>query len=92
MQKGSDLQQHVNAFNQIVNDLTRLNVKVEDEDKACILLCSLPSSYKHLVITLTYEKDSIILEMIHVALMSHSQQRQNVVESMQGDDLYVKGK
>ena len=79
--KGLNLQQHVNVFNQIINDLVRLEVMIEDEGKTCIMLCSLPSSYEYLVTTLTYEKDSIDLEAIQIALMSHSQQRQNVMGS-----------
>ena len=67
----------MNVFNQIISDLTRFDVKVEDKDKTCILLCSLPSSYEHLVTTLMYGKNSISLEAIQVALMSHSQWRQN---------------
>jgi len=64
MHEGSNLQQHVNAFNQMINDLERHDVKVEDEDKAYILIFSLPYSYEHLVATLTYTKDSISLEVI----------------------------
>ncbi|KAL0318214.1 UNVERIFIED_CONTAM: Retrovirus-related Pol polyprotein from transposon TNT 1-94 [Sesamum calycinum] len=48
MQECSDLAQHVNIFNQIITDLARLDVNIEDEDKAMILLCSLPFSYEHL--------------------------------------------
>ena len=45
----------MNAFNQIISsDLTRLDMKIEDEDKTCIVLCSLPFSYEHLVTNLTY--------------------------------------
>ncbi|KAE8720084.1 Trigalactosyldiacylglycerol 1 isoform 2 [Hibiscus syriacus] len=43
-----DLAQHVNVFNQIVSDLAWLDVKIEDEDKAMIMLCSLPPSYEHM--------------------------------------------
>ncbi|CAJ2663689.1 unnamed protein product [Trifolium pratense] len=55
MEEGSNLQQHVNVFQNILTDLTRLGVQMDDEDKAIILLCSLPESYDHLVTTLTYE-------------------------------------
>lgn len=54
MQEGSNLQQHLNAFNQIISDLARLDVKIKDEDKAYIMLRSLPSYYEHLVKTFTY--------------------------------------
>ena len=56
MQEGSNLAQHVNIFNQIFTNLVRVDVKIEDEDKVIILLCSLPPSYEHLVTTLTYGK------------------------------------
>jgi hypothetical protein len=39
-------------------------VKIETEDKAIILLCSLPSSYEHVVTTLTYDKESIKLRIL----------------------------
>ena len=45
MQQGSDLVEHLNVFNQLVADLARREVTVDDEDKAIILLCSLPTSY-----------------------------------------------
>lgn len=89
---GFDLQQHLNVFNQIISNLLRLEVEILDEDKACVLLCSFPFSYKHLVTTLTHGKDLIGLEAITAALTSHSQWRKNVVGSLQGNGLYVKGK
>ncbi|KAE8672931.1 hypothetical protein F3Y22_tig00111833pilonHSYRG00028 [Hibiscus syriacus] len=86
-----DLAQHVNVFNQIVSDLARLDVKIEDEDRAMILLCSLPPSYEHMVTTLTYEKETINVEEITAALLAHNQRKQNTGESSQADSLYVKG-
>jgi hypothetical protein len=44
MAEGSDLSQHINLFNQIISDLRRVDVKFEDEDKALMLLNSLPTS------------------------------------------------
>ncbi|KAE8715745.1 hypothetical protein F3Y22_tig00110160pilonHSYRG00324 [Hibiscus syriacus] len=91
MQDDHDLAQHVNVFNQIVSDLARLDVKIEDEDKAMILLCSLPPSYEHMVTTLTYGKETIKVENITAALLAHNQRKQNAGESSQADSLYVKG-
>ena len=44
--------------------LSRLDVKLEDEDKGIILLSSLPHSYEHVVTTLTYGKETIKIEEI----------------------------
>ncbi|KAE8735884.1 hypothetical protein F3Y22_tig00000329pilonHSYRG00358 [Hibiscus syriacus] len=86
-----DLVQHMNVFNQIISDLARLDVKIEDEDKAMILLCSLPPSYEHMVTTLTYEKETIKVEEITTTLLVHNQRKQNAEEISQVDSLYVKG-
>ncbi|RDX96861.1 hypothetical protein CR513_20431, partial [Mucuna pruriens] len=72
--------------------LLRLDVKIDDKDKAIILMCSLSNSYEHLVTTLTYEKETISLEEIIVILMSHCQQRQNVGESAQKFKVFTKFK
>jgi hypothetical protein len=44
MAEGSDLSQHINVFNQVIGDLKRVDVKFENEDKALMLLNSLPTS------------------------------------------------
>ena len=41
MQEGSDLAEHINVFNQLIADLGKVDVKIDDEDSASILLCSL---------------------------------------------------
>ena len=72
MQEGTDLAQHINFFNHIISDLLRIEVKIKVEDQAMVLLCSLPLSYEHLVTTLIWGKDTISVEEITVALLSHN--------------------
>ncbi|KAL4362615.1 hypothetical protein GQ457_04G008090 [Hibiscus cannabinus] len=91
MHEGHDLTQHVNVFNQLITDLIQLDVKIEDEDRAMILLCSLPPSYEHMVTTLTYGKETINVEEITMALLAHNQRKQYAGESSHADSLYVKG-
>jgi hypothetical protein len=64
MADGSDLSQHINVFNQIIGDLKRVDVKFEDEDKALMLLNSLPtfSTYENLVTTPAWGKETFELE------------------------------
>ena len=47
MTEGTPVQKHLNDFNSIVVDLESLDVKIRDEDKAILLVVSLPPSYKH---------------------------------------------
>ena len=70
MQEGSDLVEHLNVSNQLVVDLAHREVTVDDEDKAIIILCSLPPSYEHVVTTLTYGKETIKIEDITAALIA----------------------
>ena len=70
MQEESDLRKHVDVFNQFVVDLSKLDVKLDDEDKAIILLSSLPPSYEHVVTTLTHGKDTVKTEEIISSLLA----------------------
>jgi hypothetical protein len=92
MQEGSDLGEHINVFNQLIADLVKVDVKIDDEDRAVILLCSLLRSYEHLVTTLTYGKEDIKVEDIVAALLTHDQRRKNnAMEESFGDAFLVKG-
>jgi hypothetical protein len=92
MQEGSDLAGHINVFSQMVTDLEQLGVKFETEDKEIILMCSLPSSYEHVVTTLTYGKESIKVEDITAALLARELRIKNgVVDGPLGDALLVRG-
>lgn len=52
MTEGYDLITPIKNFNQIINDLLRLGVRFEDDNRTLILLCSLQNTFKHLVTTL----------------------------------------
>jgi len=46
MHEGTPIKSHIADFFTIINDLDKIEVKIEDEDQALLLLCSLPSSNK----------------------------------------------
>ena len=46
MAEGSALDQHINVFNKIISVLNRVDVKLEEEDMALILLILYPSLTK----------------------------------------------
>jgi hypothetical protein len=47
MSEGTSMQSHLNEFNSIIVDLESLDVKIDDEDKAILLVVSLSSSFKN---------------------------------------------
>ena len=71
MEEGSDLAEHINVFNQLITDLGKVDMKIDEEDRAFILLCLLLGSYEHLVTTLTYGKEDVKVDGIVTALLGH---------------------
>ncbi|KAK5819523.1 hypothetical protein PVK06_024528 [Gossypium arboreum] len=66
MNEGELLRDHISQF------ITLLNVEVyiDDEDQAMLLLCSLPPSYKSFRETLIYGRDKLSFEDVKVHLLS----------------------
>jgi hypothetical protein len=54
MEEGTQIDDHLNIFNNLICQLTSKNVKYEDEDKAITLLCSLPESWDHMVTSMWF--------------------------------------
>ena len=64
-------------FNKIIDDLENIDVKLEDEEKAIILLNVLPRSFEQLKDAMLYGREtSIILEEVQSALKSKELQKQ----------------
>ena len=70
-----------------------VDVKFEDEDKALMLLNSLPASpmYESLVTTLMWGKETLDLEEITSALLGFQMRKKASDEGTQGEGLVVKG-
>uniref|UniRef100_A0A2N9GMY7 Integrase catalytic domain-containing protein n=1 Tax=Fagus sylvatica TaxID=28930 RepID=A0A2N9GMY7_FAGSY len=62
-----------------------------DEDKAMMLLTSLPASYEHLVTTLLYGKETLELEEVSGALLDHYQRKHKDSAESSGEWASSKG-
>ena len=70
MKKESSIPDHIIAFNEIILDLEDINMKIDDEDKAMIMLCSSSSSLEHLVDTLMYGRQALSMADVKETLSS----------------------
>ena len=62
------MQDHINTFNQLVCQLLNGDEKRFNEEKALLLLASLPKSYKNIDKTLLIRRESITLDQALAAL------------------------
>ncbi|KAK5824515.1 hypothetical protein PVK06_019290 [Gossypium arboreum] len=70
MNKGELLRDHISQFMTLLNDLKNVEVHIDDEDQAMLLLCSLPPSYKSFKETLIYGRDKLSFEYVKGHLLS----------------------
>ncbi|KAL8170843.1 hypothetical protein V2J09_022647 [Rumex salicifolius] len=67
MKKGTEIQTHLNEFSSIIIDLQYLVIKISDEDKVALLICSLPPSY-----TSSHFVEHRVAGVLHSILRMHS--------------------
>ena len=58
MDENKSIEENLDKFLKLVDDLASLNINVSDEDQAIQILTSLPLQYDSLVHTLKYGKDT----------------------------------
>ena len=93
MQEGTPLCDHLDYFNRIILDMKNIDIKVDDEDEALILLCSLPDAFDNFVNSMLYGRDTISLVDVKSAL--NSMELRTKLNSKgsdnQSEGLFVKG-
>ncbi|KAK2987579.1 hypothetical protein RJ640_027880 [Escallonia rubra] len=89
MDEGSDLGDQISEFNRLMSQLSSIDVKLEEEDHAILLLSSLPKSYETLKTTLLIEKETLLVDDVMLALMDSSRIN-GTSSSSQGEGLVVK--
>ncbi|GKD86375.1 hypothetical protein Tco_1357529, partial [Tanacetum coccineum] len=84
---------YIDEFNKLILDLANIDIEIEDEDQALMLLTSLPSSYENFVETLLYGRESLTMEDVLATLNSRElKKRTEGTEEEAGDGLYVRGR
>ena len=58
LEEGTTIKDHLNEVNKIILDLENIDVKMEEEDQAIILLNSLDKSYSNFVDTMMFSRET----------------------------------
>ena len=61
---------HIDEFNKVILDLENIDIKVEKEDQAILLLSYLPKVYDHFLETLLHGKQTLTMSKVKVSLNS----------------------
>lgn len=77
MREDMSLKAHLDKFNKIIMDLKNIDIKIDDEDQAIIILCHLLTLYEYFVTTLLYENYTISMEDVK-AFLHYIELRKNV--------------
>jgi hypothetical protein len=92
MPEGTSMQSHLNEFNSIIVDLESLDVKIDDEDKAILLIVSLPPSFKHFKEIMLYgNHTSLFFENVKSNLLSKKKFDVDSRSKPKGQGLIVRG-
>ena len=87
MHKGTPIKSHIVKFFSIINNLDKIEVKIEDDDQALLLLCFLPSSYKKFRETIIYGgKSTIKIKEVKEHLLNKDKSDKQLIGESHHDD------
>jgi gag-polypeptide of LTR copia-type len=66
MAENNTLKSYISEYIVLLNDMERISIKTDDEDKAMVLLCSLSISYKSFKEIILHSRDSLTLEDVKI--------------------------
>ena len=64
----ASLDEHIDEFNKVCDELETIDKRLSDESKALLLISSLPKSYVHFVDVVLYRRQTLSLEEVKYAL------------------------
>lgn len=87
MEEGTSLRDHLDQLNKIMLNLCNVEVKVDDEDAALIMVLSLPLLYENFVIN-SYMggKDTMCLEEVMFTLLTREVHYRVVGSTIKGQE------
>jgi hypothetical protein len=93
MKEGTRVVDHLNTFNTLIVQLTSMEVKFEDEDKAITLLCSLPESWDNLVTSISFSSTDVLdYDYVVGALLAEEMRRKSSQETSTSEAMLVRGR
>ena len=82
MQRGCSINEHLNRYTRLLTDLVNVDVETSEEDKAVILLNSLPrEEYETFTLTLINRRKSLNYSEVSAALVSYEVRRYDKLSS-----------
>ena len=76
MQSGCSINEHLNHYTKLLTDLVNVNVEIDAEDNAVILLNSLPrEEYETFTLTLINGRKFLNYSEVSAALVSYEERR-----------------
>ena len=82
MQRGCSVNEHLNRYAKLLTDLVNVDVETSEEDKAVILLNSLPrEEYEAFTLTFLNGRQSLNYDEVSAALVSYEVRRQDRLSS-----------
>ena len=92
MNEGTAVLEHLNFFKKVISEFITVDAKINEEDKALTLLSSLPESYDHIVTTILYGKETLILKEVASTLLSNEIRKRPNQEEQTRSSLVVTGR
>ncbi|KAL9235706.1 hypothetical protein vseg_010445 [Gypsophila vaccaria] len=91
MEQGEKLIEYVNMLNGLLDELKKIEVKLEEEDKALLLLNSLLDTYETYVDMILCGKDTITVDLVQVSLLSFNAMKKDKVKIRDVDIVALPG-
>ena len=91
MKDGDSMKKHINSFNIVVSQFLSIDIKILDEYKCIVLLCSLLDSWDSLVVAIGSNTTTLKFDEIVSALLLEEMRWKNM-ESQNGDVVSICGR